>query len=94
MMEVCFPERVVTDTLFFDRKRFGRNFGGRRRSHGSGAGQRSAGKRKLEQCVRVHAGAIEFDAPVQMRTCGTAGGSHLADDLPRLYEISLFHENL
>ena len=39
-------------------------------------------KRKLEQCVGVHAGAIEFDTPVQMRACGTAGGSHLADDLP------------
>ena len=91
---MCASTGVVTDTLFFDRKRFGRDFGGRRRSHRSGAWQRSAGKRKLEQCVGVHAGAIEFDTPVQMRACGTAGGSNLADDLTGLYEISLFHENL
>ena len=57
-------------------------------------GRRAILEWEFQQRIGIHTGAVEFDAPMEMRAGGAAGRSYLADDLPRLHQIPVFDKNV
>ena len=72
-------------SLFFDRYWLPPWSGFRNRRENRIPGRGAVLEWEIEQRIGIHTGAVEFDAPMEMRASGAAGRSYLADDLPSLH---------
>lgn len=50
-------------------------------------------EREIKQRVGVHARAVEFHAPMEMRTSRPAGRADLPHDLPGFHKVSILNQD-